>query len=78
MHIWCELFRSYPLCIVTADKIMAFVMEEKVSTPTTKSHVDVNMSGDNDEDEGEILSDEEEMKVGGANQSEKGLGTGMR
>ncbi len=29
------------------------------------------LSGDNDEDEGE-------MKVGGANQSEKGLGTGMR
>ncbi len=45
----------YPLCIVTADKIMVFVMEEKMSTPTTKSHVDVNMSGDNDEDEGEIL-----------------------
>ncbi len=57
---------------------MAFVMEEKVLTPTTKSHVDVNMSGDNDEDEGEILSDEEEMKVGGANQLAKGLGTGMR
>ncbi len=39
-------FILYPPCIVTADKIMAFVMEEKMLTPTTKSHVDVNMSGD--------------------------------
>lgn len=44
---------------------MVSVVKEKLSTPTVKNLGDTNMSDQNDEDEGEILSDEEAMETEG-------------
>lgn len=52
---------------MTAKKIIVSVVKEKLTTPTPKNSEDADMSSQNDEDEGEILSDEEDMEMGVAN-----------
>ena len=61
--------------IVTAEKLMALV-KENLTTPTSKNLGDMNMSDQNDEDEGEILSDEETMETGGTTSSDAGPSVG--
>lgn len=57
---------------MTADKIRRLLHDEKLLTPVTKVTESVDMSVGSVEDEGEILSDEEEdMEVGGASQSDR-------
>lgn len=74
----CAFIGIYPPA--TADRLMALIVKDMPSAATgtnaTKSgDHDVGVAAeDNEEDEGEILSDEEEMQVGGVSQQDNKAG----
>lgn len=75
----CALIGRY--CLATADGLTALIIKDGQLAPTGATAAEpgeeVGLASD-DNDEGEILSDEEEMEVGGIGQQKKGYKPGIR